>query len=61
MFCRKTKWGEKIFAFLLGLIVIISAISWIGNDIGWWQINFPFWPLIALLIGIAILIEALKH
>ena len=51
---------EAIFWFLIGVIILIASIIWLGNDIGLWQVTFPFWPIIAILVGIAVLITAVE-
>jgi predicted tellurium resistance membrane protein TerC len=51
---------DAIFWGVIGVIILISSIIWLGKEVGWWQFEFPFWPVIAIWIGIAILLAAIK-
>ena len=36
---------------LLAVFILAWGIVWLGNDSGWWNVKFPFWPVIVILIG----------
>ena len=40
----KNKPGEIVFGAVIGIIVLLLGISWLGNDMNWWSFDFPFWP-----------------
>ena len=44
----------------LGLFVLIWGVIWLGNDMGFWNIVFPFWPVLVILAGVVILLHAIK-
>ncbi len=50
----------SVGSFLLALFILAWGIVWLGNDLGWWRIHFPFWPVIVIIIGLAILLHELK-
>jgi len=56
---RKQK-DDAIFWGVIGLIILVSAGIWLGRELGWWHFDFPFWPVIAIWIGLAILVSAIR-
>ncbi|MBU0635459.1 hypothetical protein KKE06_00345 [Candidatus Micrarchaeota archaeon] len=36
--CGKGGW----FGILLGLLIIITGIVWLGNEMKWWKYTIPF-------------------
>ncbi|MHA2063373.1 MAG: hypothetical protein ACXABY_03210 [Candidatus Thorarchaeota archaeon] len=52
--------GDMVFWTIVGIIVVLAAVVWLGNEMTWWQITFPFWPVIGILVGIAIIGMAIK-
>lgn len=50
----------SIGGILLALFILSWGIVWLGNDLGWWNISFPFWPVIVIIIGIAILLHEVR-
>lgn len=51
---------DTIFWGVIGSIVVISSFIWLGKEIEWWEFDFSFWPVIAIWIGIAILLPAIR-
>lgn len=51
---------SSIGGLLLALFIIAWGVIWLGNDMGWWRLVFPFWPVVAILIGLGILFHELK-
>jgi len=51
---------DAIFWGAIGAIVLVSAFIWLGKEIGWWDFEFPFWPVIFIWIGIAIILSAIR-
>ena len=45
---------------VLGIFIFCWGLVWLGNDMGWWNLSFPFWPVIVILTGIMILLYELK-
>lgn len=51
---------DAIFWGMIGLIILVSSGIWLGKELGWWQFDFPFWPVIFIWVGLAILISAIR-
>jgi len=45
---------------VFGIFILCWGLVWLGNDMGWWNLSFPFWPVIVILTGIMILLYELK-
>ncbi len=45
---------------VIGIFIFCWGLVWLGNDMGWWDFSFPFWPVIVILTGIMILLYELK-
>ncbi|MFC1506029.1 hypothetical protein ACFLQ6_03045 [Thermoproteota archaeon] len=56
----KKQRDDAIFWGVIGLIILVSSGIWLGKELGWWQFDFPFWPVIAIWIGFAILVSAIR-
>ncbi|WP_181391452.1 LiaF transmembrane domain-containing protein [Methanospirillum stamsii] len=50
----------SIGGLVLGIFIISWGIVWLGNDMGYWNVSFPFWPIIVILAGVVILLHGLK-
>jgi hypothetical protein len=37
----------------VGVFVLAIGLSWLGNDMGWWRLNLPWFPLAITIVGIA--------
>jgi len=59
-----TIWGRShsfsIGGVLLALFILSWGVVWLGNDLGWWHLQFPFWPIVVIVIGLAILLNELR-
>jgi len=55
---RKQKIG--ISGLIISLFIFAWGITWLGNDLGWWKFEFPFWPIVIILIAMAILFNEIK-
>ncbi len=51
---------SAIFWGILAAFVLAGGIIWLGNDLGWWQIALPFWPIAVIFVGLVILISAIR-
>ncbi|UCE15363.1 MAG: hypothetical protein JSV12_05655 [Candidatus Bathyarchaeota archaeon] len=51
---------DAIFWAVIGIIILVSAFIWLGKESGWWEFEFPFWPVMFVWIGIAVTIEAVR-
>jgi hypothetical protein len=49
------------FRILLGLIVLLAGIGWLGNEMKWWNVNIPFWPVVVIIIGAAIFLGGIER
>ncbi len=45
---------------ILAVFILAWGLVWLGNDLGWWNISFPFWPVIVILAGLAILVHEIR-
>ena len=50
----------SIGGILLAVFILAWGTVWLGNDLGWWNVQFPFWPVVAIVIGLAILLKELR-
>ncbi len=48
------------FRVLVGVVVTLMASNWLGNEVGWWELSLPFWPIMALVMGVGILLSAVR-
>jgi hypothetical protein len=55
-----TKASMSVGGVVLALFILAWGMVWLGNDLGWWKIDFPFWPVVAIMIGLAILLSELR-
>ena len=56
-----TKEGSiSVGGIVLAIFILAWGTVWLGNDLGWWKIDFPFWPVVAIMIGLAILLQELR-
>jgi len=39
---------DAIFWAVIGIIILASAFVWLGKESGWWEFEFPFWPVMFL-------------
>lgn len=51
---------NSIGGLLLALFILAWGLVWLGNDLGWWVISFPFWPVVIIMIGLGILFHELR-
>ncbi|HWQ65586.1 MAG TPA: hypothetical protein VN372_01830 [Methanospirillum sp.] len=61
----RSEWCDNAPSFSIGGIIlsifILSwGIVWLGNDLGWWEFQFPFWPVIMIIIGLVILLREVQ-
>ena len=56
--CKNNSWS--VGGVILALFILSWGIIWLGNDIGWWQLQFPFWPVVVIIIGLGILLSELR-
>lgn len=52
--------SHGMFGALIGILLLITGIFWLGNDLSWWNVNFPFWPLIVIVLGVLIILKHFK-
>ncbi len=45
---------------LSGLLILAWGVTWLGNDLGWWEFNFPFWPALIILVAFGVLLSQFK-
>ena len=47
-------------AVLISLFILAWGVTWLGNEVGWWKVIFPFWPLVLIMLALAMLFSAAK-
>jgi hypothetical protein len=52
--------GPGVGGLIIAIFIIAWGVIWLGNDMGWWDMPFPFWPIVIILIGLAILLGETK-
>ena len=52
--------SSSIGTILLAILILAWGIVWLGNDSGWWNISFPFWPILVILIALGILLHEVR-
>lgn len=55
---HKPRFG--VGGLIAGLFILAWGITWLGNDLGFWQFDFPFWPVVIILIALAILFSEIR-
>lgn len=50
--CKRGTWG-----LLLWGLVLLVGIAWLGNDMKWWSVTFPFLPVLVILVALRFLLR----
>jgi hypothetical protein len=53
--------GRGYGKLVLGVLVLVIGLSWLGYDMGWWNFNLPWAPLAVTLVGLAMVCGWLKR
>ena len=54
------KINDAIFWAVIGTLVVISAVTGLGTEAGWWAYEFPFWPVMFVWVGFGIVVESIR-
>lgn len=54
------KMNDAIFWAVIGILVVLSALSGLGTEAGWWAYDFPFWPVMFVWVGVCIVVESIR-
>ena len=54
------KMNDAIFWAVIGIVVVLSALSGLGTEAGWWDYDFPFWPVMFVWFGVCIVVESIR-
>jgi hypothetical protein len=57
---HKVKRNLSIGGLLFALFLLTWGAIWLGNDLGYWQAPFPFWPILIILVGLGMLLSAIR-
>ena len=57
---NKIKKRLSIGGLLFGLFLLSWGVIWLGNDLGYWTLPFPFWPVLLILISAGMVISAVR-
>ena len=41
---------------VVGLLILVIGLGWLGNELKWWAVNVPWLPLIVALVGVAMVV-----
>lgn len=44
-----------------GLALIAGGIIWLGDQVGWFELDLPFWPTAMIVLGLYWVISSRKH
>ena len=56
----RRKRGHKHNGLFWGLAFIAAGFIWLGNRVGWFDLDIPFWPAALIVIGLYIIYTARK-
>ena len=45
---------------VFGVLLVIIGAYYLGTHLGWW-IELPFWPLVAIFLGLYLIIKRLSY
>jgi len=51
----------SIGGLLFGVFLLSWGLVWLGNDLKLWDVVFPFWPIIIILLSVGIIVSATKR
>jgi predicted tellurium resistance membrane protein TerC len=51
---------DAIFWGVIGVIVVVSALTGLGTAAGYWEVEFPFWPTMFVWIGFGIVVSSIR-
>jgi len=54
------KRNDTIFWVVIGIIVVLSALTGLGTEARWWAYEFPFWPVMFVWFGVCIVVESVR-
>ena len=40
-----------------GIVLIVVGLLWLGNNLHWFRIHLPVWPLVLIVFGLYLLLE----
>ena len=50
------KTNDAIFWAVIGIVVLVSALTGLGTAAGLWVYEFPFWPVMFVWVGVCIVV-----
>jgi len=50
---RRKHWDNSFW----GIVLLLAGFFWLGNNLHWFHIHLPIWPLILIVIGLYLLLE----
>lgn len=51
---------DAVFWGVIGVIILVEALTWLGTEVGLWVLEFPFWATMAVWVGIAIMVSSIR-
>jgi fatty acid desaturase len=40
-----------------GIVLLLAGFFWLGNNLHWFRIHIPFWPIVLIVIGLYLLLD----
>jgi predicted tellurium resistance membrane protein TerC len=54
------KRDDTIFWGVIGVIILVSALTGLGTAVGYWEVDFPFWETMFVWMGFGILVSSIR-
>ena len=45
---------------IAGIALVLIGVVWFASEVGWIPEGFPIWPLVVIIIGIALVVKKSK-
>jgi hypothetical protein len=49
----RRRWDNSFW----GIVLLLLGFFWLGNNLHWFRIHIPFWPVILIVIGLYLLLD----
>lgn len=49
------------FGIVFGIVIVSAGVVGLGNELHWWNLVVPWWPIILIALGLWILLGAVER